>query len=383
MDLKFEVAFNTNPGTEPGTWTDLSDRIRSRGTPVDVSLGAGRLTGGGEGSCELTLDNRDRAIDPTNGSAPYNLVPMRHARLSVTVNSTSYPLFRGFVDAWPPSWLPTVPGESNVRVRLVDGFAWLALQDADIDLPRQFTHERVDALLDLAGWPADRRDIDPGRIRVEPVEQQSGNLLRWMQDTVDAERGDLWVAPDGKITFRGRHDRFDGTPAVTFGTGGQPISGGEPAWDGAWLTNVGRVELANGQVFEFYDEASGDAYGPRFLSDRDLALRPVEAKAVAEWEVIRFSQPRLWIDQLLTHGTRPGVLEAVLPLRVGDLARVVVTHAVGDPLDEELSIERIQHTIGDAQWETVVDLSPYHGEGPWFTWDDATRGWDMDAKWAP
>lgn len=377
--VTFEVAFDTDPGTEPGPgdWTDVSDRLMST---VNVSLGTGRLSGSAQGNATVVLDNLDRAIDPTNPSATYNLVPMRHARMFAIVGDVVRPLFRGLVDAWPPHWSSFT---SWVSVRLVDAFTWLALQDSDLDLPKQMSHERIDALLDLAGWPAELRDISDGVIELEAHEQASANLYRSLLDAADAEDGDLYISPDGKITFRNRHARFDRTETMTFGEGGIPFEPVDPAWDTAWLTNIARVELEDGRIYEVVDDASVDAYGPRVMPTRDLPLREAEAVAIGQWEVYRFSQPRLWIDALTVHEAEQGALEAVMPLRVGHLVTVSHDPPAGGSIEQLMSVERVTHTIGGREWAVTVDLAPDFGAGPWFTWDEPALGWDLDALWAP
>ena len=402
--ITFEVAFDTDPADEPGTWTDLSSRVRAA-PGITVSYGAGRLVGGGEGSCRLTLDNRDRAIDPTNSSATYNLVPMRHARLKVTAGGTTYDVFRGYVDAWPPVW--SVDNNDTVEISLVDAFAWLALQVADLDLAEQLSSARVTALLDAAGWPAGRRDIDTGRVTVEAFAQDSANLLRVMEDTVDAEVGDLFVAPNGDVTFKYRHARFDSTVSATFGPDDIKIGSMAPAWDTSWITNTARVELSDGTVQDYTDAASETAYGKRSLSARDLPLRSAEAEAVAMWEVDRFADPHLWIDRSRrlrpSHGCRlrrwgegvwgdgvwgGGVSEsatpALLSLRIGNTVQVKDTPEAGSALDEQLCVERITHSFTSTDWTTELDLSPYFGAGPWFTiGDDALGLFDGNNKFAP
>lgn len=379
--ILFDVAFNVDPEDEPtgGDWTDLSSRATSK-QPVEVQLGTGRLSGRSPGSASLILDNTDRAIDPTNTSATYNLVPFRHARLRAVVDATTYPLFRGFVDAWPPAWSSF---DSWVNVRLVDGFAWLALKDADLDLPVQMSHDRVTALLDLAGWPAALRDIGDGVVELEAYEQNSSNIYRTLIDTADAENGDLYVAPDGKITFRSRHNRFDATPDITFGESGVAFSAASPAWDTTHLTNTARVELEDGRVFEAIDDASVTAYGTRVLPTRDLPLRAVEAYTLAQWDIVRWGEPHLWVDQLVIESSETGALPAMIQRQVGDLAAIDHVPPAGAAVDVQLNIERVRHTIGDVLWTTTFDLSPYFGEGPWFTWDEPALGWDLDAKWAP
>lgn len=379
--VKFEVALTTDPGDEPGVWTDLTSRVRTP-SPVEGSAGAGRLVYG-DGELSLTLDNYDRDIDPTNPTATITDVLLRHARQTAVVNGITYPLLRGLIDDWTPEWSDV---DSSVRVKVIDGFAWLGLQDADLDLPKQMTHERIVAILDLAGWPAGLRDIAAGVIEVEPFEQAQGNLLRVLRDTADAEDGDLFVAPDGKITFRSRHARFNAATAITFGTGGIPIGDARPERDTTKITNISRVELADGRVFEAIDAASSTRYGPRVDPIRDLSLRDAEAVALAQWQTVRFALPRLWVDDLTIDGADSAddsVLEDLLGLRIGDKVRIVHTAIEGGTVDVYLCIERIRFQIEPNEWIATIDLSPYFGEGPWFTWDDAALGWDLDAKWAP
>lgn len=382
-DVAAEVAFDVLPADEPGPgdWTALSTRLRAT-RPVRVSHGASRLAGGGEGTCQVQLNNRDRAIDPTNPAVALNVVPVRHARLQVTVDDDiTYPLFRGLVDDWQPVWSQI---DSEVSASLVDAQGWARLQQADLDLPRQMSHDRITALLDLAAWPAGLRDISPGVVEVEPLEQMGANLLQVLEDTTEAEGGDLYVAPDGKITFRSRHARLNLTPTVTFGDGGIIISGVEPVpWDLARLTNVGRFDFDDGSVYEYVDAASRDDFGPRYTSIRDLPLRRAEAEALAQWDVVRFARPRLWIDALQCQGRLDGVLDQVLGLRIGHAVQVAHTPPAGAPIDEVLVVERITHTFTNVSWLTAVDLSPDFGAGPWLTWDDPDLGWDSDTRWAP
>lgn len=380
--IELDVAFDTGPAIEPGVadWTSLSTRARAT-NPLRVTQAAGHIGGGDEGSAEITLNNRDRVIDPTSPGAPLAPKPMRQTRLRAVVDGTTFPLFRGFIQDWPPEWSQI---DSEVEAMIIDGRAWLGLQDADLDLPRQMSHERITALLDLAGWPAGLRDIADGVVEVEPYEQTSANLLRTLQDTADAEEADFYVAPDGRMTFRSRHARFDAVPAMTFGEGGIPIAAARPVpWDVSRLTTIARVELEDGRVFEWADDAAVDDFGPRVLPVRDLSLRAAEAEALAQWEVYRFSQPRLWVDALQCQGRLDGVLAQVLALQVGDAVHVLHSPPVGDDVDEVLIVERVQHSITNVSWLVGFDLSPNFGEGPWSTWDDPARGWDMNAKWAP
>lgn len=375
-DLTLEVAFDTDPSAEPGVWTDLSDRVRS---PVTVE----QRQGGDASTATMLLNNRDRAFDPTNSAAVHNLVPWRHARLSATYNAISYPLFRGFVEDWPPVWPEFNQGLINVR--LVDGFTWLALTDADLDLPAQTTGERIAALLDLAGWPAGLRDIATGVVPLEPYEQDAANLLRVVIDSSDAEDGFLYVAPDGKITFRDRHHTFDASPTLAFGPSGLRVAAVSPRFGASGIVNTGRTELADGTVYEVIDDASVDAYGTQPWTARDLSLRAAEAEALPQWAVVRWSEPLLRLDGLETNGhdNNGAPLPSLLNARIGDVATFQHTPPGGGTVDMTGVVTEFEHTIGKGEWVSGFALDSYHGEGPWLTLDDPVLGLLDANKLAP
>jgi hypothetical protein len=375
----FDVAFGVAPSGVPGTldWTDLSDRLRSS---VELSRGRGRHgQSSGEGSADL--NNADRALDPTNPSSPYTLLPWRHARFRVQIGEDIFPLWRGFVQSWSPHWPDVTQGLVNTR--FVDGFAWLALQDADLDLPRQRTHERITALLDLAGWPEDLRVISEGSVWVDAYEQSSGNIRRVLEDTADAEDGDLYLSPTGRIVFQSRHYRFDAVSEITVGSSGTvPVESVRPSFDDQWLANVARVELASGDVFEAVDGASVAAYGPRMFPIRDLPLNAVASTALAEWVVLRYSEPHLWLDSLTLNGRADGALPALLDLCICD--PLTFTHQPpggGSEFSMLGHVDRITHRIGRGEWHIEWDVSPDLGQGPWFRWD--VSDWDDGDRWMP
>lgn len=98
-----EIAFTDGPYVVSPTWTDVTSYVRdmqiSRGISDDWNLVA-------DGSATVVLSNRDRRFDPFNASGPYfgNLLPRRQIRIRATYSGTTYDVFRGFIDGWPPAW---------------------------------------------------------------------------------------------------------------------------------------------------------------------------------------------------------------------------------------------------------------------------------------
>lgn len=361
---RFEVAFDVAPDTDPtsGDWTDLTGRIRET-SPVETVAGP-------DGSARLLLDNRDGQLDPLNGASPYNLVPMRHARITAVIGATTHPVWRGYVDRWPPVWRFA---DATIGVELVDASVWLALQDAAVDLPAQRTHDRITDLLDLAGWPAALRDIGDGQVWLDPTVQAGANFLRLIDDAVAAEDGDLTVAPDGTIAFRGRHARLDSTSQLTMGGANVRVASAQPAFDGDMLINVAWVELADGTVHELRDTASIDAYGPRLDSARDLPLPWHESVGHADWRLHRYAQPSLSLPTVALTIIDDADLADVLALRIGDLVTFEHTPPSG-AIELTGHVEQIAHQSRTGVWRTTLALSPYFGEGPWLTLDDLTLG---------
>lgn len=97
-----EIAFSDGPYTVSPTWTDVTAYVTA------LSTNRGRDGDWDEftGTANVTLLNTDRRFDPFYTSGPYygNLKPRRQIRIRSTWNGTTYDVFRGFIQGWPPSW---------------------------------------------------------------------------------------------------------------------------------------------------------------------------------------------------------------------------------------------------------------------------------------
>jgi hypothetical protein len=100
--LKVEIAFGDAPLETAPTWVDVSAYVRNRGVQID----RGRNDPWSPfqpGKAWLTLSNRDRRFDPTYASGPYfgDIRPRTQIRITGTYSAVDYPMFRGWVSAWP------------------------------------------------------------------------------------------------------------------------------------------------------------------------------------------------------------------------------------------------------------------------------------------
>jgi hypothetical protein len=120
---KISISFNAadGPYTVSPTWTDVTQWVR------DISINRGRNAPSEEfssGSAQLTLDNRDGRFTPWNTSGAYygtgtSVVPRRQIKIEGIANATTYPVFRGYVSAWPVDY--TLAGtDSTVTISCFD-----------------------------------------------------------------------------------------------------------------------------------------------------------------------------------------------------------------------------------------------------------------------
>lgn len=108
----------TSQGNNELILCDVSFNDISVKTPTYVDFRKRVLSWSTEGGCgseleemdartaTVVLDNRDRALDPTNTASVHypNVVPNRRIRLRAQWAGKTYNLFRGYVDGWGPTW---------------------------------------------------------------------------------------------------------------------------------------------------------------------------------------------------------------------------------------------------------------------------------------
>ena len=91
------------------------------------------------GSATVELDNRTRLFDPfyTSGTYYGKLLPRRQIKIEATYASTTYPVFRGFIDGWPASW--TDAGlDSTVTIQCYDALSLLSQVQLPADWSRSY-----------------------------------------------------------------------------------------------------------------------------------------------------------------------------------------------------------------------------------------------------
>jgi len=145
---KVYVAFDDGPYVLSPTWTEITTSVRS----MSIDRGRGGDWDTFSGSATVVLNNRARLFDPfyTSGTYYGKLLPRRQIKIEATYASTTYAIFRGFIDGWPPTWTDA-GGDSTVTLSCYDAMQLLA----QVQLPADWSKSYIVASAPRHYYPCD------------------------------------------------------------------------------------------------------------------------------------------------------------------------------------------------------------------------------------
>jgi len=134
---KLFLALGSKPLATNPVWTEMA-----YASPARSRLRSGRINRrlGSEGTCELVVDNRDRALEPEYAGSPYypNVIP--NTRLQLVLPSGTV-VFDGYIDSVLPSYTfgPAGGGDAVVTIRATDLTKLLARYRVQVPYDREVT----------------------------------------------------------------------------------------------------------------------------------------------------------------------------------------------------------------------------------------------------
>ncbi len=304
------------------------------------------------GIVTITVDNSDREFDPLYANAPYfgQLIPRR----SVRVSANDVPVFRGFIDDFDIQYEPGK--QSVVQIQVSDALSVLANSGLEEFTPNsELSGARINTVLDRpeVDWPADQRDIDPGNsVMLDNVVAEGTGTLEYLQLVANSEFGTLFLAKDGKITYRERN-AVPNTPNIVFSD--EIVAG---AYTGIQFADVNivygsenlynRISLANADLIPeeaFAEDADSQAlYGPRVLDQSGLLIQdPAQLQFLADYLLARYKEPQYRFETVtvVMDTISEANQDAVLDLEIGDIVLVRF-----EPSDIPPAIEQYCRIIG-------------------------------------
>jgi len=304
------------------------------------------------GMTSITVDNSDRTFDPLYENGPYfgQLIPRR----SVRVSANDKPVFEGFIDDFDIQYEPGV--QSVVRIEVSDALSVLANSELEEFTPvSQLSGARVEAVLDRpeVAWPSNLRDIDTGNsVMLDNDVAEGTGTLEYLQLVTGSEFGTLFLAKDGKITYRERNS-VPNIPDIVFS---DEVVAGE--YTGIQFADVNivygsenlynRIALSNADAIPeeaFADDADSQiTYGPRTYSQSGLLIEdPTQLQFLADFLLASYKEPQYRFETVtvvmdtLTLANQNKVLD----LEIGDIVLVRF-----EPSDIPPAIEQYVRIIG-------------------------------------
>lgn len=360
VTLEVSLGFGSGPFATAPTWTNIYSDVRW----LEIRRGRNNVQRPFDaGTGRIIVDNTDGDFDPNNSTSPYagNLKLGTPVRIRATYSAVTHNVFRGYVSRWPLTF--EQPNESHAALEITETFALVRRASlAETSYSQQSTDARIGAILDDVGWPAAWRDLETGvtdQVAALTFTGRAGSLL---DDTVDAEQGQLFQAKDGDITFYNRVHYTGASAGVTFTDTGAGLAYANPEfrYDDDLLVNEAYVTGADGLQRSATDATSITTYGPSAegvsVITNDTILSAPYALNIAEWLVLRYKDApadvRIGGFTLYPQANPSGLYPQALGRELGDGVNLEYTPPAGDTFDQDVRIDSISHDISPGVWVT-------------------------------
>lgn len=305
------------------------------------------------GTSTISFRNFSRDWDPLNTSSPYygKLGPGKQ----VTVDIYSQRVYTGYTDDWFNTY--TVGNDAYGNFPCIDGLGILGRQqfNAWTATASQTAGPRMTDILNRSevGWPGGARDLDTGVSILQGDSITWGsNPFNYIQLVAQSDQGNAFVDRNGVFTYRDRLALVNPVPILTFADDGSGLVFADVGVSGAGKRFYSQVSIdrEGGSVQTASDDAVGQASSIRRLSISGLLMTTdTQALEMANWLLSLYKNPTPKVETLVVNFA---ALEddteraQVAMLDLNDVIHLTWTPTgSGSTLDEDYSIEQIQHSI--------------------------------------
>ena len=396
VNITVEIAFDSEPFDEVQNFTDVSQYVRAFNTSRGRQNELGEFV---SGSAEILLSNADNRFNPSQTTYYYDstnartkIQPLKRFRISAEYDSTTYEIFEGFLTNIPVKY--TAQGQDSIvtfsgsdafklfQSQLLDSRSWRLGRGGFSNLGistrlgyedlTELSSDRVSQILDVIGWPSNRRDINTGTTNV--ISQSlTDNVLSALRECSTSENAQFFIAKDGKATFRNRDYRLSNTKAInvqgTFSNTGSdlPYSDVSLSFDDNEIINVYEWTREGGSTQYISDADSVTRYTAKGSSKTTINVSDADVLSLIEQKIAETSLPILRFDRLVANPRQnTAIWPQVLDREFGDRLKVIVKNPDATTIEDELLIESIKHSVdaSSQSWSWEVTLSPA-GSSAW------------------
>lgn len=330
------------------------------------------------GSATITLRDDNGDFSPSNTSSPYygKLVPLRKVRVwadyvdESTMISTRYFIFSGYITSYDTNFVRGFEDTSTVTLQCVDGFRLLnniGITTVPGTPAGQLSGARINALLDVADYPASQRAIDAGSSTMQADPGTARNLLDALQIVEVSEFGGFFFQKTGTATFYSRETvslEADQTPYIFSDTGtGIGYASIDFAYDDQLIVNDVTVQALGGVAQNVQDADSINTY---FIHSGKRTGILVQTDDEAYSQAVMLLNARknatLRIDSMTlnlfdTNTDANDRIIAGLSMEIFDLLNITKLMPGGSVVTRELFCQGVAHEITPKIWNTTIYTS--------------------------
>ncbi len=360
--LSLQFAPGDGPMAASPTWVAITTDAEQ---PLVVARGRGSVHQTFDaGTMSSLINNASGDYDPDNtaGAHSPNLNNGIPVRFRATFNTITYPVFWGQL-------------AKLTRLYRAGGGAWAQLEAVESlgilqstrltaqSYSSESTDTRIGNVLDTAGWPAGKRNLDTGVTDVAAV-TFSGSARKLINQAVEAEQGRLYVERNGDLALKNRVAFSSATAAATLGPGGGELDylgPLQPSSDDELLINLAEITGAVGDSQTSQDSTSITAHGEQsYTASNGSIIGEPEALNVAEWITGNYADPQTRAPQVKIAPQKDptNLWPEVLGRELGDVIRIKHTPPAGDQINILMTVEGIQHELAGGLWLTTYRVSP-------------------------
>lgn len=246
------------------------------------------------------------------------------------------------------------------------------------------TGARIHRVLDLIGWPAELRRIDPGTTTMLAANPEGQSVLAHLQEVEATEGGRLFIGPHGEVVFHDQvtcSQRGSGPVLYDDATSGVNILGDgfRVTNDTQYLYTKASVAAPAGQQ-DYTDTTKAARYGTRAWSGQVSTRTGQEAYLRGVRMVERYKVPRPRVGAWrVAPEKRPADWASILWQRLGDTARLQFQLLdTGLSYDAYVDVSMMRHRVADGAWLVDMIGTPQDpGIGSYLEWDaSGDLGWE-------
>jgi hypothetical protein len=390
VDIKVEVAFDSEPFDSSQSFTDISSYVRY----FDISRGRSHELGDFRaGTLSFSVSNQDNRFNPSQTTHFYDstnnrtkITPLKQVKVSATYDSSTHVIFRGFLDVVPVKFLAE-GADSIVTFTAIDAFrlfqsqtlqsvGWRVGRTGFTELGQttrlgygdsaELSSVRVSRILNAIGFPSALRTIGTG---TKNVQQQAltTNVLAGLKACETAENGQFFISADGKATFRNRAYKFTNalatTSQATFSNSGSnlPFTDVQVSFDDNEVINNYSWTRSNGSTQFIADADSIQRFTALNSSETTINTSDADVLSIIQQKLSETAIPIIRIDSLqINPRQNTSIWTQALGREIGDRITVNIVNTDGSTFSDELFIESIRHSVNASSqtWNWTLTLSP-------------------------